>query len=240
MGCRRQLRVPMILSVAVCGTDNTGHSFLEHVCTRNVSQDGALLEGIKSRIIPGEVVVVRAGRQTGRFRVMWANPRTTGMVAGVSRLPSSNYVEEQELPVAAHDDFVRPRVQVRRESARYRCEVGAELRLKQMPTTLWVTTNNLGENGCSIDIPVALAPSTYLSVGLWINASKVWVQGVVVSSLYGYGTGIRFIGLSREDRKRIREFLESSTAEVVDRRSTQHEDDILCVDRLDEQDPQLV
>ena len=219
MGCRRQSRSAAALAVNFCGTDAGGRAYIERAVTKNISRDGALLEGVRCPVRTGDTVVVRCAENTGRFRVIWQEMERGGAKrVGVARLTSLNRVEDLEAAEPEPDDYRRPRVSVRRRHDRYKCEVAAELRVKNIQTPMWVTSVNLSEEGCSVNTLVSVPAMTELNIAMWLGTEKVWAQGVVVSSLYGLGTGIKFTSLSRQGREHLREFLTQQRETVAERR----------------------
>lgn len=222
MGSRRQSRTATALAVNVCGTDARGRAYIERASTQNISRDGALLEGIRCALNTGDIVIVRCSDKTGRFRVIWEEVDKEGAKrVGLARLTSSNRVEDLEGAEPEPDEYKRPRKQMRRRYARFKCEVAAELRLKNIVTPMWVTTVNLGEEGCSVNTLVSVPAGTELNIALWLGTEKVWAQGMVVTSLYGLGTGIKFTSLSRQGRQHLQEFLASQKEGLPDRRGTE-------------------
>jgi len=69
---------------------------------------------------------------------------------------------------------------------------------------------------------------TEVSIALWLNGERVWMQGKVTHSLYGCGTGIEFTKVERTALLRIADVLASSEIEVSDRRETAVEQSPLC------------
>ncbi|HKS76156.1 MAG TPA: PilZ domain-containing protein [Terriglobales bacterium] len=219
MGSRRQSRRETALAVNVCGTDANGRAYIERAVTENISHNGALIKGVRCAVRTGDIVVVRCADHTGRFRVIWDEVDAKGAKrVGVARLTSCNRVEDLEGAEPEPDQYMRPRKQVRRRYPRFKCEVAAELRLKDIVTPMWVTTANLGEEGCSVNTLVSVPAGTELTIAMWLGTEKVWAQGVVVTSLYGLGTGIMFTSLSRQSRQHLREFLSSQSEDLTDRR----------------------
>ncbi len=221
MGCRRQSRAAMTFSVNLCGTDAKGRAFIERVRTCNISRDGALLEGVQGHVSPGDVVVLRCEENTGRFRVIWKQEADSaaGKRLGVARQAFASRTEDAETDIAEPDDYQRPRLHARRQHPRYKCEIASELRLKGGQIPMWVTSVNLSEGGCAVQTVVAVPCRTEVNVAMWLGEVKVWAQGVVVTSLYGLGTGIKFTNLSRQDREQLRDFLTRAAGEISDRRS---------------------
>ncbi len=219
MGCRRQSRTTTALTVNLCGTDAQGRAFIERVSTYNISRDGALLEGVRCPASRGDTVVVRCAENTGRFRVIWEQLEGRGgKRLGLARLTSANRIEDLEASEPEPDAYLHPRTQTRRRLPRYKCEIAAELRLKDIQTPMWVTSANLSEDGCAVNTLVSVPSGTALNIAMWLGPEKVWAQGVVVTSLYGLGTGIHFTALSRQGRDHLRDFLAAQVENVADRR----------------------
>ena len=220
MGCRRQSRTATTLKVNLCGTDAKGRAFIERARTTNISRDGATLEGVKSNLQPGDTVVLRCEDNTGRFRVIWQQDAGEGKKIGLSRLVTASYQDDALGVMEVQDDFLRPRVHARRKAQRFECEVAAELHVKNIKIPMWVTTMNLSEGGCGVQTVVSVPENTEVNAAFWLEDAKIWVQGVVVSSLYGLGTGIRFTGLSKAAREQLQEFLCRRGALLPDRRQS--------------------
>lgn len=209
----------MTLSVSLCGMDAKGRAFVEHVRTRDVSRDGAQLEGVLGALKIGESVALRCDGSTSRFRVIWeqsgeGDARNLGLArSGISALPT-----DCELPASASDDYLRPRALRRRRYARFKCEVAVEIKLRETKNPMWVTTSDVGEGGCRVQVPQMVQPLSDVNVGLWLDGIKVWVEGTVTHSVYGWGTGIRFRGLHEDAREKLASIIQEQDGEVSDRR----------------------
>jgi len=84
---------------------------------------------------------------------------------------------------------------------------------------MWVTSVNLGEDGCAVNTLVSVPAGTELNIAMWLTGEKVWAQGIVVTSLYGLGTGIHFTSMSKQGREHLRSFLAQQTEVIADRRT---------------------
>ena len=220
MGCRRQPRVPMTLGATVCGMDAKGRPFLDRVQVLNLSRDGALLEDVTCAVSVGDLVALRCEAITRRYRVIWEQSTSEGRRIGLAGTGAAPAIAGGWLPASDVDDFVRPRVTVRREHARQVCEIAVEMRVREISTPMWITACDLSEGGCRVQVPHAMTPETEVSVALWMDGEKVWVQGNVTHSIYGCGTGIRFKKLDRVARERIANLVASSDTTASDRRET--------------------
>ena len=73
MDRRKSPRVSVQLPVEVWGLDAFGRAFTESAIITNMSSGGIVLQRLRKRLRPGEVLDVRMGRETAHFRVIWAN-----------------------------------------------------------------------------------------------------------------------------------------------------------------------
>src|SRR5882757_10205150 len=169
MGCRRQPRIPIIFAATVCGMDAKGRSFLDRVHVRNLSRDGALLEDVSGAVIVGDMVALRCEGTTRRYRVMWEQSTSEGRRTGLARMGGTPVAADKWLPVSGIDDYVRPRLAVRREHERHVCEIAVEMRLRDVSTPMWVTACDLSEAGCRVLVPQAMTPGTEVSIALWLE-----------------------------------------------------------------------
>jgi hypothetical protein len=155
---------------------------------------------------------------------MWEKVEENGTKqVGLMRLTPSTRIEDFDMPENEADEYKRPRVRVRRNSLRYKCEIAAELRLKNIQTPMWVTSVNLGEDGCAVNTLVSVPAGTELNIAMWLSGEKVWAQGIVVTSLYGLGTGIHFTSMSKQGREHLKSFLAQQTEVIPDRRGESSE-----------------
>jgi len=75
MDRRKSPRVSVQLPVEVWGLDAFGQAFTESAIITNMSSGGIVVQGLRKRMRPGEVLDVRMGRETARFRVIWASEK---------------------------------------------------------------------------------------------------------------------------------------------------------------------
>jgi hypothetical protein len=72
MDRRLKPRVTAHLPVRVWGMDAKAQPFTQLVRVRNISRNGALIEGMMCMVKPGEVIHVQVGEEQAPFRVVWA------------------------------------------------------------------------------------------------------------------------------------------------------------------------
>jgi hypothetical protein len=219
----------MTLTASLCGMDAKNRAFLERVRVSNLSRNGAMLENVKSAIKLGDLVTLRCEDTTRRFRVTWEQPvgeeRRIGL-AGIGPVPT--IADTYWLPASGPDEYVCPRVSIRRESSRYECEIAVEMRIHDVATPMWVTANDISEAGCRVQVPHAMVTGTEVSIALWLNSERVWMQGRITHSLYGCGTGIEFTKVERAALSRIADVLANSETPVSDRREANGDQNELC------------
>jgi hypothetical protein len=71
MDRRRERRLNLELPVRIWGVDRTARPFAEIVRVRNVSNGGAVLVGVHSKVQTGELLDVQLGVSRTQFRIMW-------------------------------------------------------------------------------------------------------------------------------------------------------------------------
>ena len=83
MDRRKQPRIGMEFSVRVWGVDRVSRPFAELVRARRVSEKGAELIGMRSKLSPGALIDVQHGAMRAQFRIVWT--RVSGE-AGIQAL----------------------------------------------------------------------------------------------------------------------------------------------------------
>ena len=68
---RREVRISKPVRVWVRGRDRTGQRFSQSAVAMDISRHGARLEGIGFLTWPGEIIEVKRGWRSARFRVIW-------------------------------------------------------------------------------------------------------------------------------------------------------------------------
>jgi len=71
MDRRKERRVKLELPVRIWGVDRMARPFAEIVRVRNVSDHGAVLAGVRSKVQTGEILDVQHGAARSQFRVVW-------------------------------------------------------------------------------------------------------------------------------------------------------------------------
>jgi hypothetical protein len=90
MDRRRNPRVSARLPVRIWGMDVYSRPFMQLATAMNISRNGALIQGMRRQVRPGEILEVQLGHEKAQFRVTWVGKlgsRKDGEI-GVQMLPS--------------------------------------------------------------------------------------------------------------------------------------------------------
>ena len=209
MADRREHRKNVELSVRIFGTDANGRIFSECVSTVNVSVQGAMLNGVKRPIKPGEIIGLTYGKNKARFRVQWVGEPGSPQAGriGVQNVVSS-CIWDVPLPKDGLDEAGRSFASGPRQNPRLKCSNSVELRPVGQPP-VWSKVGDVSEGGCFVEMMIPLKPGTRLKISLWLKDSKVVAEGVVANSRPGFGVGVRFTEMSKQDSDCLKEFLKS-------------------------------
>jgi len=71
MDRRKERRLKLELPVRIWGVDRMARPFAEMARVRDVSNHGAVLVGVRSKIQAGEVLDVQHGASRAQFRIVW-------------------------------------------------------------------------------------------------------------------------------------------------------------------------
>lgn len=74
--------------------------------------------------------------------------------------------------------------------------------------------SDLSTGGCFVEMLIPLKQGAKFEIVLWIAGTKLKLAAAVASSAPGYGIGIRFIDLSRNDKELLRSFSSTISPET--------------------------
>ena len=217
MGTRQDPRVEARLQIRIAGIDVNGRPLLQMVTTRNISRRGALLEGLQGTLKPEETVALTYKNNKARFRVSWVGE--TGSVRagqiGVQSVDATKCIWDAALlPPPAPDTYAAP-ARERRKHRRVPCRLGAELYVQGSETLTRVHVTNISLGGCFLEMATLAPDKAHVKLVVWVNDTKLAVQGVVVSRRPGFGVSIRFTEMTEEARGQLQLFLQSQVAASV-------------------------
>ncbi len=213
-GKRRDDRVKATLPVRIFGMDSSGHPFSEQVRTHNISKRGALLTGVTTPLKAGEVIGLAHSDRKSRFRVAWVAAATSFQAGqiGIEDMGPAGSIWVVPVPKAEQEDkFMVPRTEDRRRHPRFKTDVAAELRVPG-GVPVWGKLSDISAGGCYLEMMVPFQIGMKLKLTLWIEETKVFLQGIIISSHRGYGCGIKFTEMTKADRDVLDQFIEKLKA----------------------------
>jgi len=94
---------------------------------------------------------------------------------------------------------------VQRRHARYRCEVGVQVRTENAKNGYWGALADVSLGGCYVNTFSPLPPGTAVTLRLQANDGEINLTGAVVTCHPGVGMGIQFKRFTtREDEARMK------------------------------------
>jgi len=216
----REGRHQCALAVRVLGMDVNGRPILETVQTVNISRHGVVIEGLRSRVNPGEVVSLQYKGRKVRYRVVGEGIADTERVGqlGLEQVNLHDDLWQKDLPsppAAVRDKQARRGD--RRRHRRFEAFLPVELRCEQA-VPVRAETSDVSLSGCYINTLSPWPIDTVVTLVIWLRDQKLAVKGRVRTSILGVGSGIDFVDLSEADRKQLAEYLKNYCKPVTDRR----------------------
>ena len=190
--------------------DASGRPFIEAASTVNVSKKGVLVKDVPGQLAIGDIVGLSFGKQKGKFRVMWVGQPDTDEAGhvGLQSLDARAPLWEVNLPDTTIDTYIRPPEHERRRLMRLKCSLSAEVRGTSEAAQVWVSIRDLSRGGCYIGMLVPLPVESKLRVAMWLDRqTKIWADGIVISSHPGSGIGVKFLAMSRPHMNALERFL---------------------------------
>ncbi len=211
MGKRREPRIPAVLEVRIAGIDANGRPLLQAAKTRNISRQGALLEGIEGTFKQDEIISVTWKNNKARFRIAWAGNAGTpraGQIGVQSVDPSKCLWDAATVPAAATDPYAAE-IKERRQHERVPCRLGAELYLQGSASPVRVLMTDISVGGCFVAMPTLPPENGKLKIVVWANQVKLTLQGMVASRRPGFGISIKFTEINSEMQEQLQHLVRS-------------------------------
>lgn len=202
-GKRKAKRVEAIHPIRLWGMDANGRPFIEAATTLDVSRTGARLKSARTKIAVGDIVGLKSGEDKSRFQVVWVGKAGTpdeGHI-GLKSLEDEKRLWNLKHSAAASeeiDTYIQPPRRDSRLVERLKCSLSVEVGSNNSAgrTRTFVTDISLG--GCYISMITPVAVESKITLALWADQkTKIWVDGMVVSSNPGLGMGIKFLNVPR-------------------------------------------
>jgi hypothetical protein len=99
MDRRRNRRVAAFLTVCIWGVDAKSLPFTQHAQVRNISDRGAVLQGMTRPVKAGEILHIQHEEDQAQFRVVWVGKQGTRRQGeiGVESLSSESFTWDVNL-----------------------------------------------------------------------------------------------------------------------------------------------
>jgi hypothetical protein len=212
MGKRHETRQELKVPVRIFGTDAHGQIFSESVTTLDISRGGVQLAGVRAELKSEEIIGLTYESKKGHFRVRWAGPFGTPLAGRVGLL---NLTPEKPLWNIAFPDVnvldnYKWQAGERRKDPRVKVVLSVELQ-PEHGALMWAHSADLSLGGCFLEMAIPIKVGEKLKIGMWIDGTKVWLQGQVASSTPGFGVGFHFTDLTDKDVLLLKNFLNSKT-----------------------------
>jgi hypothetical protein len=89
MDRRTESRIPAELPVRIWGVDGQSNAFSEVARVKNLSDGGAVIEGVRLKLKPGDLMDLQYGPYRAQFRIVWTGKLGSDQQGevGLQRLP---------------------------------------------------------------------------------------------------------------------------------------------------------
>jgi hypothetical protein len=208
MGQRRTSRDEVIVPVRIWGVDASGQPFIEAAFTRNISADGARLEGVPRKLQPGDIVGLTYLQKKTRLRVAWIGQAGSpeeghvglqALAGGESHWPLLSTIKKRDI-------YGRPPGKDRRQQERVKSNIKAKLHTPGQTFAIWGTVEDMCSGGCYLNTTYSLEAGRALTICLFLNNHQLWIEGLVISNHADAGIGIKFTRMDRQCREWLGDF----------------------------------
>ena len=195
------------LPIKVWGMDADGVIFRQSVNARDITEYGALLEGLPRRLNLGDFVGVQYQQQKARAKVTGIEETAKDCIRDFSvRLIESSRCPWKsalvQVPISAA-------VRERRRFTRYNLSVGLELQCEGSDVPTYLKTSDVSVGGCYIETMLPFAKNTALEIRMWLSSGKLLTKGIIRTSIPSLGMGIEFIDMTSAEIDLLGKFLQS-------------------------------
>ena len=217
MGRRLQPRIRGILPVRIWGADHEGKPFAEHVCTIDISNKGASLAAVRTRLSPGDSLGLQYHNRQARFRVVWVVPNSSGSGThvGLECLQPEKELWPVATPTEAADPYAPSKASLREEYASQegrrrdtRFPISGKVYVKRRGGDgQWAQLGDLSLTGCYLQTsqPLDVGRSTTLSIK--VAHSEFQATAIVRTCYPRTAMGMEFTFLSNTDRRTLQRLI---------------------------------
>ena len=202
----------------IWGADHDGKPFAEHVCTIDISNKGASLAAVRTRLSPGDSVGLQYHNRQARFRVVWVVPNSSGSGThvGLECLQPDKELWPVATPTEAADPYAssKPSLQEeyasqegRRRDTRFPVSGKVYVKRRGGGDGHWAQLGDISLNGCYLQTsqPLDVGRTATLSITV---ANKEFQATAVVRTCYPRtAMGMEFTFLSKIDRRTLQHLI---------------------------------
>jgi PilZ domain len=213
-------RLDVELPIRVFGMGSDGRPFLHNAQAKNISNHGAKLTGLETRLKPGDVIGVQVGDKKARCKVIWVVDagETQKISVGVNLVEGQRCPWEKAMQQTQPSPELAPRVaptdEDKRKFPRHRAPFPIEIRDQDgVGSHMNTKAADISGRGCYVETMLPLPVGKLLTITFWVDAERISTAAVVRSCDGGVGMGIEFTGLDEKVRERLQKQVETMAAE---------------------------
>jgi hypothetical protein len=200
-----------ILPIQIWGTDARGSIFRQSVSARDVSETGALLDGLKQKLDVGDLIGVKYHHNRAHVRITGIEEVASGQssLCSVQLMDSATCPWKDVLPKMVSDESRRPKE--RRRHERYPIPVGLEIR-QYSDIPMHVRATDVSAGGCYVETMLPLSKGTEMRLTIWLESGRMATKGIVRTSHIAVGMGIEFLDMTLAEVDLLERFLQASVS----------------------------
>jgi len=197
---RREVRMPVALTVRILGIDANGKAFHQGVVTADISLSGARVTGLTAKLNQGDIVGLQSGGEKCRFKVSWnATNRDGTYQVGLQCLEKGTSPWRETMVQIKGDD--------RRGNDRYPCNGSASVHAAALSTPIWGTLRDISAGGCYVQCVNPAAKGDIVSGQFVVNGVQINGVAEVSSSRATVGMGLQWCDLGWDGQEKLNNLL---------------------------------
>jgi hypothetical protein len=199
---RREVRMPVTLSVRILGIDANGKAFHQGVVTADVSLSGARITGLTAKLNQGDIVGLQSGGEKCRFKVSWIGTNRDGTYqAGLQSLEKGTSPWRETMNKAKGSE--------RRGDERYPCNGSASVHSASLSNTIWGTLRDISAGGCYVQCLNPAPVGDIVSGQFVVSGVQINCVAEVSSSRATVGMGLQWCDLGWDGQEKLDKLLQT-------------------------------
>ncbi len=199
-----------VLPIRVWGTDAQGSIFRESVSARDVTERGALLDGLTQKLHLGDLVGVEYNNRKAHARITGIEEASsTSQLCSVQLLDNAACPWQGALPKIVQE--APPPPKERRRYVRHKIPIGLEIR-QESGVPLHVRATDVSPGGCYVETMLPMKKGAEMEVTIWLESGRIVTKAIVRTSDVAVGMGIEFIGMTAAETDLLDQFIKAQVA----------------------------